>query len=529
MQYTFPSWNDAIGCVGLGADSLAEALRFAGYHQAKGDDLKQGVPETSLSSFVSATSSLDGVPPTFRTIVLIDLLQHLEREALEPVLQKLGQITGEFVVTSISTYPDALLPLSRPGEVPAVLETRAWWNQMFARYGFEALTVPLDNLSPLAPFVYRKAPQARAPGEEPTRTPRHTRPKAVFLLPSQENAFLWVIRDLANAMGELSFPALIQNSPGARAASSRDSTHKVTWAHFWPAYRRLAQQVCPGFEVFVSNFYLKRKETLSGWLAELCGRSSHKLPVSHFAKDVLLSLGVPQEKITVVPHGYSPEFASEPEPLPLATRKSFRFLAVVNSYDPYRYGLDLLMKAYRQAFGSDDDVCLVIKDYGPTSGLTRSLLGEGTAGPEVLYYANFFPKSELASFYAAHSAFVAPFRGEGFGMKILDAATVGLPLIMPHFGGPVDYCPEDCIESVSYRLTPVGRCLDTEAFDWNEALTWCEPDVGDLAASMQRLVENDGPAKEKAARLKRHVVENFSWRCAAQTLIASLNRARVTG
>ena len=156
--------------------------------------------------------------------------------------------------------------------------------------------------------------------------------------------------------------------------------------------------------------------------------------------------------------------------------------------------------------------------------MTRSLLG-GADGLEILYYANFLPKPELASFYAAHSAFVAPYRGEGFGMKILDAAAIGLPLIMPHFGGPVDYCPEKWIEPVSYQLVPVGRCLETEAFDWKEDLTWCELDIDDLAARMRHVFESPEEPREKAAQLRQHVLGNFSWRSTAQLLIRTLEQS----
>ncbi len=528
-QYSFPAWDDSICVVGFGVNDVVGALERAGYTHVAGIELAE--QET-----VAALRSCDS---TYRTVIVLDLVEQLDPSELDSVLVQLHRITSEFVVASIPTYPEALFPIADVREPPRVLETRDWWDRTFTRRGFEPCRAPMEDLLPLSPALYRTAgsqlglPQSdphTAPESAPShnsadlphpQTEQRQQTRALFVLPPQENAFLWVVRELVDQLQALSFPARMDDSGRAEREPYGGGTTRVTWAHFWPAYRRLAQQVEPEFEVFVSNFYLERQGELSGWLAEMCERPSLKLPPSHFAKGVLLRLGVPDEKIVVLPHGYSPEFAATPEPLPLPTRKSFRFLAVVNSYDPYLYGLDLLMQPYRQAFGPGDDVCLVVKDYGRTSELTRSLLG-GADGPEVLYYANFLPKPELASFYAAHSALVAPYRGEGFGMKILDAAAIGLPLVMPHFGGPIDYCLEKWIEPVSYQLVPVGRCLETEAFDWREDLTWCEPDVGDLAARMRRVYENPEEPRERAAQLRQHVLDNFSWRSAAQTLIRAL-------
>ena len=37
---------------------------------------------------------------------------------------------------------------------------------------------------------------------------------------------------------------------------------------------------------------------------------------------------------------------------------------------------------------------------------------------------------------------MAPFRGEGFGMKIIDAMALGLPVLIPAFGGVTEFLVE---------------------------------------------------------------------------------------
>ena len=47
----------------------------------------------------------------------------------------------------------------------------------------------------------------------------------------------------------------------------------------------------------------------------------------------------------------------------------------------------------------------------------------------VIHLKEFVSKEELIALYRRADAFLAPFRGEGFGMKIVDACAVGIPVI----------------------------------------------------------------------------------------------------
>jgi glycosyltransferase involved in cell wall biosynthesis len=432
---------------------------------------------------------------------------------LDAFVEYLGRITDDWLITAIPTYPESMADVS--GRQPAgnVFERRAWWNALFERHGFEPQPVR-ESLPRIEPFLFRRRRTPTTPS-----SPRSSGKKSnlVIALPDQQNAFRWVCEELAEAIEEEGVPAGVSLPVGWKqdTAAARCT---LTWAHYWTDYQEAARLLNPDIECFVTNFSFERQGDLTPWLGELCGRPSRKITPSTFAKSVLVDLGVPADRIEVVPHGYSPEFVTPPKALSLATRKSFRLLAVVNSHDPYRYGTDLLLDAYRKAFDRDDDVCLVIKDYGSATHVMRAFLGQ-EQGPEILYYANFLSKDDLAAFYAATSAFVAPFRGEGFGMKIIDAAAMGLPLILPLFGGPTDYCPRDLVQPVQYRPRPVGRCMETDELRWNEQLTWCEVDTDDLAAQMRRVYQNHGEACRRAGRLREQIIERFSWRAAARTLI----------
>src|SRR5206468_11478705 len=161
----------------------------------------------------------------------------------------------------------------------------------------------------------------------------------------------------------------------------------------------------------------------------------------------------------------------------------FRFLTVTNSHDLERYGTTLLLEAYAQAFRADEDVTLVIKDYGASSGdaTIRDLLARQAPGARIEYVTEFTEKSELIRLYKSSDAFVSAHRGEGFGMKILDAMACGLPVITPLFGGPTAYCSADNCLPVTFSLVEMKDCLDTQSMHVTNQPLWAEVDPSSLA------------------------------------------------
>jgi glycosyltransferase involved in cell wall biosynthesis len=508
FQYSFPAADSGVGTMGHGGQPFVRELAQLGYSRGEVLDLKPA----------GAVETLRNIRQLHSRLCLFGMLEHVPAIQLDAFVEQLARLSDGWIIAAIPTYPESMFDSSQGRPAGIVFERRAWWIALFERHGFEPQPVR-ETLPGIEPFLFRK----RASSIRPFAPPRAAagKPDLAIALPHQQNAFRWVCEALAEAVQDEGVGARI-SLPAGWKHDTAEARRTLTWAHYWTDYREAARSLNPDLEYFVTNFSFERSENLTPWLAELCARPSRKITPSTFAKSALVDLGAPAERVEIVPHGYSPEFVNPPKALPLATRKSFRLLAVVNSYDPYRYGTDLLLAAYRKAFRHDDDVCLVIKDYGATSGLMRTFL-EQEQGPEVLYYANFLSKDDLAAFYAAASVFVAPFRGEGFGIKIIDAAAMGLPLIVPLFGGPADYCLPGLVQPVQYRLQPVGRCLETDELRWNEQLIWCEPDTDDLAAQMRHVYQNQEEARRRASRLREHVLERFSWRAAAQALIRCMD------
>ena len=178
------------------------------------------------------------------------------------------------------------------------------------------------------------------------------------------------------------------------------------------------------------------------WIDEAKNVDEFWVP-SPAVRSMYLDSGIAPEKVRVVPNGVDTrKFCPGVRPLKLATRKKFKFLFVGGTI--HRKGPDILLDAFLNAFTANDDVCLVIKDFGGDSfyqGQTAADLirqiQKNPNTPEILHLTTDLAAEQMPALYAACDCLVHPYRGEGFGMPVLEAMACGLPVIVTG-GGATD-------------------------------------------------------------------------------------------
>jgi GT2 family glycosyltransferase/glycosyltransferase involved in cell wall biosynthesis/Flp pilus assembly protein TadD len=247
---------------------------------------------------------------------------------------------------------------------------------------------------------------------------------------------------------------------------------------------------------------------------------------SNYVRQVYIESGVPAEKIVVVPNGIDPEVYREGvEPLELTTKKKFRFLFVGGTI--HRKGPDVLLNAYVNNFTAADDVCLVIKDFGGKTfyaGQTiekqiKALQARPNA-PEILYLTDEMPAAAMPLLYAACHCLVHPYRGEGFGLPVLEAMACGLPVIVTAGGSTDDFADEEH----AYRIDAQRKGIGSEISGLKLAHEgWLlEPDLSALGAAMKRVVANPEEAKHTGHAASEYVRREWTWQRAAQIAWARL-------
>ena len=241
---------------------------------------------------------------------------------------------------------------------------------------------------------------------------------------------------------------------------------------------------------------------------------------SSYVKKVYEDSGVPASKVVVIPNGIDEAvFHPDAPPFPLKTNKQFKFLFVGGTIG--RKGPDVLLNAFLQTFTGNDDVCLVIKDFGGNSFYEGQTLGEiirklrsNPDAPEIEYLNSELSSEEMIGLYTACDCLVHPYRGEGFGLPVLEAMGCGLPVICTGGGATDDFATDE----VAYRLK-------SESFEFGDEVNgeplvrkgWLlEPCIKDLIHRLQWVVDHQDEARALGRKASRYAHEYWSWKAAAE-------------
>ena len=251
---------------------------------------------------------------------------------------------------------------------------------------------------------------------------------------------------------------------------------------------------------------------------------------SEYCRTMFLEAGIDADRVAVVPNGVDPERFSpdrDVDAYPIASRATFRFLFVGGMLP--RKGVDVLLAAYRRAFARGDDVALVLKLFGTRTfyqlddgGASLRAFASDPSAPELIVIDDELTDADVVRLYRACDALAFPYRGEGFGLPMLEALACGLPVIATA-GGAADAFLDD---DVAFRI-PAARTALRGAMR-GETLAgegwWLEPDAGALAEIMRHVVAHRDEARAKALRGAHRARTQWTWARAADVAAGRLRR-----
>lgn len=268
------------------------------------------------------------------------------------------------------------------------------------------------------------------------------------------------------------------------------------------------------------------------WVEEIEAKVDEVWTPSDFARDSFLVAGVSADRIRTIPNAVDGNLFRPEGP---ATRppnsRGFVFLFVGGLIR--RKGIDLLLQAYGDAFLSDEDVTLVIKDLGSRSFYSHNTqLGKvqqfasRASSPHTLVVTEELDDAALAALYRGADAFVLPYRAEGFGMPLVEAMACGKPAIATGEGPATEFCSAENGYLVPAAEVPVpdpAPPLGPLSSEW----TWFEPDVAALAETMRHVYEHRDEAAARGQKAAAAIRKSHSWE---RILPLYLDRvARLTG
>jgi glycosyltransferase involved in cell wall biosynthesis len=214
------------------------------------------------------------------------------------------------------------------------------------------------------------------------------------------------------------------------------------------------------------------------------------------------ALGVPRERITVVPMPMPPQ-AAPPSRSSLPDPGSLLFVGRLVE----RKGCEYAIRAVAQLRDAGRKAKLVVVGDGPERGALESLAGSLDVAGSV-EFAGMLPSSAVAGRYTAASVLLMPavtdWKGEqeGFGMVIVEAMRHGLPVIATDSGGITDIVRD----GVNGLLVP-------------------ERDAGAIARAVTRLLDDPRLATRLGQAAAADVADRFAPARIARTFESVYTRA----
>ena len=249
------------------------------------------------------------------------------------------------------------------------------------------------------------------------------------------------------------------------------------------------------------------------WIPML-GQVDEVWAYSRYVRDCYLEAEVPRDKVHIVTLGVAPDvFRPGLEPLPLQAGPEIRLLFVGGTI--HRKGIDVLLAAFARAFRPGDGVGLVVKEMGAKSFYRGQTAGAEIAalrerGYAVDYIDRILSEAEMAALYCSCNALVQPFRGEGFGLPIVEAMACGLPVIITGAGPALDYASDKTAYFIPAERRPIADGtvggMETIGPPW-----LFEPDGDALGELMRRVVSDREGAKAVGLAASDQIRERFTW------------------
>jgi glycosyltransferase involved in cell wall biosynthesis len=220
--------------------------------------------------------------------------------------------------------------------------------------------------------------------------------------------------------------------------------------------------------------------------------------------------GIHPDRIVHIPYARDPSrFGAWPKPTPSEEDPEDRFTFLCVALPHLRKGLRELLQAFREEFAPEEPVRLILKvPYLPSPGKRRpwevaDMAGllrpeeEASAGRQVRLLCRSEPPDRMPHWIALSDAYVQPSYGEGFGLAILEAKSVGRPTIVTGWGGHMDFCTAANSYLVDYEMIPAG---DAQYDNGSPDALCARPLVPSLREQMRRVFQRPELARTKVER-----------------------------
>ncbi len=196
----------------------------------------------------------------------------------------------------------------------------------------------------------------------------------------------------------------------------------------------------------------------------------------------------------------------------------------------YRKNPDGVVKAFAQAFQGKTDVKLVFKTMRAKAHPDKAnelLQLAKTLGmnDKILTIDTFIPQQDLYGLTNACDVYISLHRGEGFGLGVAEAMSLGKPVIVTDYSSTTEFCNKENSIPIPYKIIPFDQTKNNIP-TYKFVTTCADPDTESAANALRLCYDDRSYARELGKKGQAFIKDYFSLENFRKSVNAFLSQMR---
>ncbi|KKL08664.1 hypothetical protein LCGC14_2573590, partial [marine sediment metagenome] len=193
------------------------------------------------------------------------------------------------------------------------------------------------------------------------------------------------------------------------------------------------------------------------------------------------------------------------------------------------------IRTFLNIFKDNPDVGLILKSYlvgagtvdkmsidAQIQGLRQQLGFKEDQGPKIYLVHGALSEESMIKLYRNADAFLLPTTGEAWGMPLMEAAAMGLPIITTGGTGAESFLNSKYTIMLEHEWKPIGHALYWPGV-YEPQQQLAIPNMEEFSRMVSRIYKHQDISKEQAKKQRDELIErDFSWKNAAKQLAEAI-------